>query len=317
MLHVFTFCWLLNKNTVQNLLWSGQTRSSSQSGKRLLSRSKFYYIIIVCLQFVFAVWLVKIQKKKEEGIFNQYALSSLSSIYYAASAIIIVEVDLCLLQLVVYHTQHHWRGKFRTVFADANWGQNKKCLVYLIFAGLALTAASRFPTACHFSKAHYETYYSTLITFRAAGGESGLTWTSSGVHLGGLITSELCLISNGSCIPVERVEERRTSRGSRMSVFLYEWMWLHASTALVPAWHCNPFWRGKFGCGKEASLSPQWLRMRCSWARHLTFYQLTQHRGTCGTEWIRLDQFNPLKMVKQTCKCFIQASVDMYKFSLA
>lgn len=231
-LHVFTFCWLLNKNTVQDLLWSGQTRSNSQSGKLLLSHSKFYYI----MNCVFAVCICSLTckgtEKKKRGIFNQYVLGSLSSIYYAASAIIIVEVDLCLLQLVVYHTQRYWRGKFRTVFADANWGQNKKCLVYLIFAGLALTAASRFPTACHFSKAHYETYYSTLITFRAAGGERGLTWTSSGVHLGGLITSELCLISNGSCIPVEHVEERGTSRGSRMSVFLYECMWLHASTAV-------------------------------------------------------------------------------------
>lgn len=73
----------------------------------------------------------------------------------------------------------------------------------------------------------------------------------------------------------------------------------------APAWLCNPFWRGKFGCGKVMSKSlPQSLQMRCSWARHLTFYQLTQQRGMCGTEWIRLDQFYPLKTVKQTCKCF-------------
>lgn len=57
---------------------------------------------------VFAVCICSLTckdtEKKEEGIFNQYALGSLSSIYYAASAIIIVEVNLRLLQLVVYHT---------------------------------------------------------------------------------------------------------------------------------------------------------------------------------------------------------------------
>lgn len=89
-----------------------------------------------------------------------------------------------------------------------------------------------FSTVCHFSVAHFETYYSSLVTFRETDRERGLTRTSSKTHLGSLITSKLCLISGGSHILVQHVEqERRTSRGSGMSVFVYDCTWLHAGSA--------------------------------------------------------------------------------------
>lgn len=97
----------------------------------------------------------------------------------------------------------------------------------------ALTAASRFSTVCHFSTVHYETHYSSLITFGETDGERGLKRTSSKTHLGGLITSKLCLISTGSYIPVQHAEERETSRGSGMSVFAYECTWSPARSAAL------------------------------------------------------------------------------------
>lgn len=136
---------------------------------------------------------------------------SLFSLYCAAGAVI-----------TLYN--HFAYGITRGVRSGQWWSK--------IFWARALTATSCFSTVCHFSVAHFETYYSSLVTFRETDGERGLTRTSSKTHLGSLITSKLCLISGGSHILVQHVEqERRTSRGSGMSVFVYDCTWLHAGSA--------------------------------------------------------------------------------------
>lgn len=102
-----------------------------------------------------------------------------------------------------------------------------KCLLY--FSPLSSCSP---PTPIPFRQSviflwrNYETHCSSLITLWEAGckrqkggmlwggwglgGERGFAWTSSKAHLGGLITSKLCLISRHSYIPAEHVEGRQT-----------------------------------------------------------------------------------------------------------
>ena len=154
-------------------------RATSRSGWSRQKKWNLYLTPIVLLHNDFAFedlicTLACKHKQWEKAFVTTFRkfLVSLSLPYCAHSAIITRRNDIVYFHLqhsTTFSTQHHWRCRIMTI----------ACLVKLSCLS-ALKATSLFSAVCHFSMAHYETYYSSLITFEETDGERerGLKWIS-------------------------------------------------------------------------------------------------------------------------------------------